>query len=394
SPLNTANMDWTLDNLASDEELRLREFPVARKKIFLAHAAVTALPRAAADAMIDYTRACCEDHQEFTEVFETIKATRAAAAELINAKPQEIALLGPTSLGLSLFANGLPWEQGDEILCYQDDYPANVYPWLELRRRGVKVRYLKVDEPGRLTPESVERQLGAKTKLVALASCHFFTGYRIDIDAIGKLLHARGILFSLDAIQTIGAFDTPVTHVDFLSADAHKWMLGPMSMGIVYVKEQHHELLRPSLLGAWNVISPNFITQEEIRFEPGARRYEPGVLNAVGICGLKASLEQFLALGTTNIENRLLELKDHLLAGLEGAGFEIAPPATGAARSAITTCRRPGADHAALFARLGAEGIVCSHRHNREGADYLRFSHHYYNTEAELDRVLEVIEKF
>ena len=101
------------------------------------------------------------------------------------------------------------------------------------------VRYLEPDEPGAITPELLERALGPKTRLVALASAHFFTGYRIDVDAIGGLLRARGILFSLDAIQTLGAFPTRVTHVDFLSADAHKWLLGPLAIGIVFVRKEH-----------------------------------------------------------------------------------------------------------------------------------------------------------
>ena len=185
-----------------------------------------------------------------------IRRARQLCAEFIGAAAEEIALLGPTSLGLSLFANGIPWEAGDEVLCYAGDYPANVYPWLDLRRRGVIVRYLEPERPGEITPELVAAALTPRTRLVALASCHFFTGYRIDVDAIGRLLHERGVLFSVDAIQTLGAFPMNVEHVDFLSADAHKWMLGPLAIGIVYVKKRHFELLRPTLLGAWNVVSP------------------------------------------------------------------------------------------------------------------------------------------
>ena len=386
--------DWNIETLLSDESRRLREFPIAKKKIFFGHGGVTALPRAVTQAVIDYTTASSEDHQEFGGVLQTIAETRIAAASLIGAKPGEIALLGPTSLGLSLFANGLAWERGDEILCYLDDYPANVYPWKNLENRGVQVRYLTTEHLGAITPESVKRQLGPDTKLVALASCHFLSGYRIDIDAIGKMLHDCGILFSIDGIQTIGAFDTNVTHIDFLSADAHKWMLGPMAMGIVYVKEENFDRLRPSLLGAWNVKSPNFITQPEIDFEATARRYEPGVLNVAGVYGMKAAIDRFLEVGIETISARLLALKAHLTPRLEEAGFEILAPASESRSSSITSFRRPGTDHVGLFRHLSEQGVTASHRHDRSGTDYLRFSPHFYNTEAEIDTALELISKF
>ena len=197
----------------------------------------------------------------------------------IDATPEEIALLGPTSLGLSLFAGGLDWQPGDEVVYHADDYPANVYPWLDLARRGVVPRALQPERPGEITPAVVAAALTPRTRLVALASAYFLTGYRIDVDAIGQMLHERGVLFSLDAIQTLGAFPFSVRHVDFLAADAHKWMLGPLAAGIVYVKRAHFERLRPILLGAANVRSPDFISQGEIRFSDTAARYEPGVLN-------------------------------------------------------------------------------------------------------------------
>jgi selenocysteine lyase/cysteine desulfurase len=305
--------------------------------------------------------------------------------------PEEIALLGPTSLGLSLIENGLTWREGDEVLCYHGDYPANVYPWLELERRGVTVRYLEPAQPGEITPELVEAALTSRTRLVALASCHFFSGYRIDVDAIGALLHERGVLFSLDAIQTVGAFPTRVEHVDFLSADAHKWMLGPCAAGIVYVKRAHFDLLRPTLLGAWNVVSPNFLAQDEIEFVPTAQRYEPGVLNFAGIYGMKAALELLVGTGLNAIAARLLELKAHLLAQIEPLGFHILGPREGATATSITTFRHERASSTKLFAALEAARVVASLRYDREGRDYIRFSPHFYNTEAEIGTAVRVL---
>jgi len=377
-----------MPSIFPDEAERQRLFPVCRTKVFLGHAAVTALPACVADAMCAHVRQSCEMPQEFADVLRDTKRAREVCAQFIGAEPEEIALLGPTSLGLSLFANGLPWERGDEVVCYAGDYPANVYPWLELRRRGVEVKLLQPARPGEITPELVEAALSPRTKLVALASCHFFSGYRIDVDAIGRMLHAHGVLFSLDAIQTLGAFPLNVEHVDFLSADAHKWMLGPVAIGIVYVKKRHFDRCRPTLLGAWNVYSPNFVAQEEIRFVPTAQRYEPGVLNIPGIYGMSAAIEMFLGYGTERIGARILELTGFLAKLLRERGYEIHSPVEGSAASGITTFRHPERSAAEIYARLEKAGVVCSLRHDRAGRDYLRFSPHFYNTEAELESVL------
>ena len=156
------------------------------------------------------------------------------------------------------------------------------------------------------------------------------------------------------------------------------------------MKKEHFELLRPTLLGAWNVVSPNFEALDEIRFVPTAQRYEPGVLNIAGLYGMRAALELIGAHGIDTVAARLLDLKAHLLAQLEPLGFEILGPRDGANASGITTFRHPERDQAQLFAALERGGIIASLRH-RAGRDYLRFSPHLYNTEAELDRAVEIL---
>lgn len=376
----------------TDEALRLEAFPVARERIFLAHAGVTILPRCAADAMQAHAEASCLHHQEFGDVLRDVARTRGVCAKAIGAHPNEIALLGPTSLGLSLFANGLEWAAGDELVCYADDYPANVYPWTALASRGVVIRHVRPESPGRITPEDVEAVLTERTKLVALASAHFLSGWGLDVDAIGALLRARGILFSVDAIQTVGSAPFSAANVDFLSADAHKWMLGPLAIGIVYVAERNFEICRPTLLGAWNVRSPDFVAQEEIVFEETARRYEPGVLNITGMYGMKASLELLLAAGLGNVRSSILQVRDALQSALRELGFVfLSPDESEPLRTGILTCRHPAQDSADLFARLEAAGIVASLRADREGTPWLRFSPHFYNSPAEIVRVAEVL---
>lgn len=378
----------------TDEKLRREAFPVARERIFLAHAGVTILPRCAADAMRKHVESSCAHHQEFGDVLRDVARTRGVCAKAIGAHADEIALLGPTSLGLSLFANGLEWEKGDELVCYADDYPSNVYPWTALASQGVVIRFVKPEQPGRITKDAVEAVLTPRTRLVALASAHFLSGWRIDVDAIGGMLRARGILFSVDAIQTVGAGPFSVENVDFLSADAHKWMLGPLAIGIVYVARRNFEICRPTLLGAWNVRSPDFVAQEEILFEETARRYEPGVLNITGMYGMKASLEMLLAAGMGNVRISILQVRDALQSRLRDMGFVfLSPGENDPLRSGILTCRHPARDSAVLFSRLEAAGIIASLRFLRDRSQWLRFSPHFYNSLEEIHRVGDVLQR-
>lgn len=360
----------------------------------MAHAAITAMPGPVAEAINRFIQRHTEDLPDYSETLALIKQTRESAARLVHASPEEIALLGPTSLGLSLVANGITWAPGDEIVCYLDDYPANVYPWLNLRDKGVVIRFIEPAQVGELTVDALERALTPKTKLVALASCSFIAGFRIDISAIGKLLRERGILFCLDAIQTLGAFPTTVERVDFLSADAHKWLLGPVAIGVVYIRKELFELCRPTLLGAWNVKGPGYIAQNQIEFVESAQRYEPGILNYPGIAGMKAAIDLLLEVGIDKVAKRILSIRNRLVSGLNGLGFTALGERHDSQHlSGIITVSHPTLEIASLFKRLSDNRVVCSPRQDRQGKAYLRFSPHFYNTEDEVDRVLELLKQ-
>src|SRR5437016_1604664 len=382
----------TSSEILSDEALRQHEFPVAREKIFLAHAGVAPLPRRVADAVRDYAGLCTQGDQETLLPAQQVHHSRALAARLLNARPDEIALVGPTSLALSFIAAGLPWRKNENVLIYFDDYPANVYPWMALAERGVEVRFLSASEPGRLRPLEVIGQVDEQTRLVALASCHFVSGYRIDLDAIGEALHQRNILLCVDAIQTLGAFPTTVEHIDFLAADAHKWLLGPCAAGIFFVRKSLQERLHPTAFGWHNVRCPNYVAQEEMVFRADARRYEAGSQNLLGLVGLNAALELVLEIGNGNIAAELLRKGALLVSGLQNKGYTVlnaeAPPANA---SGIVTFYREGADMGAIYAKLEAAGIKTSLRSDRAGREYLRLSPHFYNTDAELQRVLDCV---
>ena len=278
----------TLTELFANEELRRHEFPVVRDKVFLAHAGVCPLPRRVAQAISDCAQRGTTNDQESLVFPRRLNEGRKLAAQLLNSRPEEIAFVGPTSLALSFVAAGLNFRRGDNILIYHDDYPSNVYPWMALAERGVEVRLLNTRGLGVIQLGDVIGHVDKNTRLVALASCHFISGYRLEHDTIGKYLRERGILFCLDGIQTLGAFPTTVEYVDFLAADAHKWLLGPCGAGVLYVRQEAQERLNPPIYGWHNIHNPNFVAQEKIVFRRGALKYEAGTQNLVGLAGLVA----------------------------------------------------------------------------------------------------------
>lgn len=381
----------TLAEILSNEELRRNEFPVARDKIFLAHAGVCPLPRRVAGAIADCARQSTLGDQE-AFMLSRLDDARNLGARLLHCQPDEIALVGPTSLALSFVAAGLKFRRGDNVLIYHDDYPSNVYPWMALADQGVEVRLLNTRGLGVIRHRDVMGQVDENTRLVALASCHFISGFRLEHAAIGKFLRERGILFCLDAIQTLGAFPTTVEHVDFLAADAHKWLLGPCGAGLLYVRRELQAKLNPPIYGWHNVRNPNFVAQDQIAFRTGALKYEAGTQNLIGLVGLIAAMELALEMGVENITAELLRKRAVLASTLQAKGFAVlnadAKPENA---GGITSFSRTGTDLAALHKKLSDAGIVTSLRVDRKGQNYIRLSPHFYNTDAETNRLLEFL---
>lgn len=389
-PLNLSLM--TLNELLTKEDIRQYEFPVTKEKIFLSHGADCPLPRRVAEAVSKYALQCTTGDQEKFVYPDLLDDGRKLGARLLNCQAEEVAFVGPTSLALSLIASGLRFKKGDNILVYFDDYPSNVYPWMALAERGVQVRYLKTPGLGVIRPIDVSGQVDENTRLVALASCHFISGYRIDYQAIGKLLRERGILFCVDAIQTLGAFPTTVENIDILAADAHKWMLGPCAAGLLYVRQSVQEQIKPEIYGWHNVRCPNYVAQEQIVYKKNAFRFEAGTHNLLGIVGLHAAMELILELGVDDIAAELLRKRNWLVPAIQAKGYtvlsaDVAPENA----SAIISLFKPGEDLTALHQKLTDANIVTSLRGDRSGQRYIRLSPHYYNTDRELQRVMELL---
>ena len=343
--------------------------------------------------MRDSIERASSDARQYELELENIAATRNSLARFIGAQVDEISFTGPTSSGLNAIANGLDWANGDEVVCYLDDYPANVYPWLVLERQGVKPVLLKTVRIGEITPEIVEQALTKRTKLVALASANFCSGYRIDLEGIGALCAERGVLFSVDAIQTLGAFPIALDRIDFLSAGAQKWMLGPSGAGILYVKKSRRDLLRPTTIGGWNVQSRNFIAQREIVYAAGGQKFEPGAYTHSVIAGLRGAVELLLEAGPAQIAERILSLTRALERDVAEAGFEFLSPDEENNRSGILTFRHPKIPTDRLFEALLKNDVVVSLRFDRGDRGWLRVSPHFYNTFGEIAKVADVLRR-
>jgi len=382
----------TIAEVLTNEELRRHEFPVTEKKIFLAHAADCPLPRRVAQAVADYAQQAAAGDQEAVVFPRVLEDGRRRAAQLLQCQAEEVAFVGPTSLALSFFASGLKFRKGDHLLIYHDDYPSNVYPWMALAEQGIEVRLLNIRGLGVIRPRDVIGQVDESTRLVALASCHFVSGYRLDHAAIGKSLRERGILFCVDGIQTLGAFPTTMEYVDLLAADAHKWLLGPCGAGLMYVRREIQARLNPPIYGWHNVRCPNFVAQEQIAYRSGAKKFEAGTHNLLGLVGLNAALTLLLEVGVENIARELLRKRAWLVPALQAKGYNVLNAEVARENaSGIVACFKPGADLAPLHQKLLDADIVTSLRADRTGQSYLRLSPHFYNTDAELQRVVELL---
>ena len=372
-------MDWA--------SLR-NEFPVCRRWAFLDHAAVAPLSERARAALVEWA----DDMAENGVVNEPhwlrrIGHVRRQFGQLLNADPLDIAFVKNTSEGIGFVAEGLPWQAGDNVVTAAEEYPSNVYPWLNLQGRGVEVRRVASRGP-RVDLDDLRRALDGRTRLVSLSFVEFASGFRNDLDAIGALCHERGILFFVDAIQGLGVLplDVQRTPVDFLSADGHKWLLGPEGAGVFYVRRELVERLRPvsvgwnSVIGAWDFSTINF------QLKPHAGRWENGTLNVGGVISLGASLDLLLEVGIAAVAARVLELTEHLCERARSAGMEVFSSRQPQDRSGIVSLVVPGTEPKESKRRCREAGIVVAERAGR-----LRISPHCYNTFEELDRVVEVL---
>ncbi len=363
-------------------------FPVTRNLIYFNHAAVGPLSIRAYEAMERHAR----DQREFgalhwREWYAEYERLRAAAARLIGARPDEIAILKNTSEGLSFVAEGYRWKSGDNAITTDLEFPSNYTPWRNLQQRGVECRVVR-SRDGVFTVDDVEPLIDDRTRIVTLSSVAFHNGFPADLQAIGEVCARRGVLFCVDAIQSLGALPVDVrkSKISFLAADGHKWMCGPEGATIFYVAAEHRERLAVLEHGWTNINRHGKFLECEVDLLPDARRFEAGSLNTNGIYGLRAGIELLLEIGIDAIAAEVIRVTSLLAERLEEIGWRVATPRP--IRSGIVGAIPPGVELSLLrwHRRLEENGVVCA---PREGM--LRFSPHFYNDDAEVDRVIELL---
>lgn len=369
------------------------EFPITERYVYLDHAGVAPVSLRVKRAVEGFlTEASREGMFGYEGWMNGVSRIRVSLAKLMGAESdEEVAFIKNTSHGLSIVAEGLDWREGDNLIICEGEFPSNVYPWLNLRRRGVEIRRAP-SRGGRISIEDIEGLIDRRTRLLTISSVQFVNGFRIDLKRLGKVCRERGVLFSVDAIQSLGAIrmDVREFQVDFLSADGHKWLLAPEGTGVFYCRRGLAERLNPPLIGWKSVENESDYDRIRFRLKRDALRFEEGSFNVMGIFALGAAVDLLLEVGIERIERRVLHLGGIVIEEAEKRGLEIKTPRDEEERGGIVSIAG-NFSPIEIRDRLRAMGIMVN---VRGGA--LRVSPHFYNTEDEilcffeaLDGVLE-----
>jgi cysteine desulfurase/selenocysteine lyase len=368
------NMDWT--------DLR-RECSVTKRWAYFDHAAVSPWTERARRTVVEYAADLAENGDVHdSDRVRRVEGVRRLAAQLLNADPLDVAFIKNTSEGIGIVAEGLRWRAGDNVVTAEEEYPANLYPWMNLAERGVELRRVPSRE-GRIFLDDLRSAIDGRTRLVSLSFVEYASGFRNDLFAVGQMCREKGVLFFVDAIQGLGVLPLDVRQmpIDFLAADGHKWLLSPEGAGLFWIRRELVEQLHPVGVGWNSVIDSRNFSRVDFRLKPHAGRWESGTLYVGGILGLGASLELLLAIGINAIAERVLYLTDYLCERCRQAGLT------------VYSSRRPGEtsgivalivdDVGTVVQRCREAGIVVSQRAGR-----LRVSPHAYNSIEELDRLV------
>jgi selenocysteine lyase/cysteine desulfurase len=360
------------------------EFPVTKELIYLNHAAVAPLCRRAADAIRWLADDACQfGSLHYDKWMDCYAGLRKAAARLINAAPEEIAIIKNTSEGIATVALGLDWKAGDRVVAFKEEFPANYYPWLRLEKRGVKLTWLSIYDP----IEKIAAALPG-ARLLAISFVNYLSGYRVDLEAIGKLCHEHGCFYFVDAIQGMGVFpiDVEASYIDALAADGHKWMLGPEGNGVLYVRRKWQNAIEPVEFGWTNAANYADYSSRDMTLRADAGRYECGTLNTVGCFGQRAAIEFLLEVGIGNAGAAVMARAGQLEQGLRAKGYEVMIERTESTGSGIICFRHPAIDHKMMVSEMRRNRISAAPRQG-----WIRASPHFYISSEDIEQVLRVL---
>lgn len=357
--------------------------------IYFNHASTGPIPYFALQSVQEYlTERSSKSIDNYENILHTTLETKELVAKFINSSPDRIAFVDNVSNAMNLLAQGLRWEKGDEIILFDIEFPANVYPFLNLQREGVEVKILKTKN-GKVDYGDIEKAITPKTKLLSISHVQFLSGFRADLEKIGNLCKENGIVFSVDAIQSLGVvnIDVQKMKIDFLASGIQKWLLGLEGTTLIYISKELQDKIEPKYVGWLSVKNPWNILDYNLDLDETAHRFENGTLNYAGIFSLNSNIKFFSSIGITEIEKSIINNSKFLINLLEKEKFELLfRPNEESELAGIVTIKVTNPEE--VYKKLRAEKI---HISLREG--YLRFSPHFYNTEEEIFNVVEVLKQ-
>jgi cysteine desulfurase/selenocysteine lyase len=363
-------------------------FPITERAVYLNHAAVSPPPTPTIQAI----QAQLEDvttngSVNFRSWIATKERARKLLAGMIGARPEQIAFMRNTSDGLSTVANGLRWRTGDNLVTFRREFPSNMYPWLRLRASfGVEVRMCEERE-SRIDLDEIIRLIDDKTRVVAISQVQFASGFRADLERLGKAARAQDALLVVDFIQALGVIPTNVDNdlIDVAAGAAHKWLLTPEGIGILYLSDRARERIEPTLVGWISVPDPEDQSNFDQPWKPDALAWETGTGPAALFYGLEASLRLLNDTGVERIAAYLEQLTDYLCDKLDSRRYQIVSSRLAGEKSQIVCLRHKGGLEAMeLYSHLKQRKIITAPRSGR-----LRIGPHLYNTTADIDALID-----
>jgi len=365
-------------------------FPVTERAIYLNHAAVSAPPIPTIKAIQAQLADVSENGSvNFRQWLAAKENARRLIAGMLNARPEQVAFLRNTSDGLSTVANGLEWRPGDNLVTFRNEFPSNLYPWLRLRDTlGVEVR-LSEERLGRVDLDELISLIDGRTRLVAISQIQYASGFRADLERLGRAARAHDALLVVDVIQALGVvpIDVEAELVDVAAAACHKWLLTPEGVGLLYLSARARERIQPTLVGWTSVPNPDDYGNFEQGWNQGTLAWETGTGPIALIHGLQASLNLLNDVGLRRIEAHLEMLTDYLCERLQDRNYEVVSSRQPGEKSQIVCIRHTGAlAPMDIYSHLKQRNIITAPRGNR-----LRISPHLYNTLAEMDELVKAL---
>ncbi|MFZ1519846.1 MAG: aminotransferase class V-fold PLP-dependent enzyme [Ignavibacteriaceae bacterium] len=343
------------------------------------------LTKTLANLLKDKSENNIDDYESFLKIVEESKKF---LAEMISCSEDRIAFVDNTSNGLNILTQSIDWEKGDRVLLNDIEFPANVYPFLNLKRFGVEVDFVK-SENGIVTADQILDAITPQTRLVSISFVQFISGYRVDLEKIGNYCRAKNIIFCVDGIQGIGAIQIDVikSKIDFLSCGTQKWLLGMQGLAFIYVDKELQKQMYPANVGWLSVENAWDLLDYKLQLKTSANVFQGGTLNTFGIYAFNSSLKLFKDFGFNEIQTEVISNTKYFISKLNDIGLKcVLSDHLESKFAGIVTINSKNPEK--VVDQLKSKKIICS---LREG--FIRFAPHFYNTHQEIDSVVDELQK-